>query len=91
MTAEITIPLDSDRAHFVPQAALTLNDAGEMGVRTVEDGAALFRAAKILREETNGVWLAGLPPEADIIYVGQEFVADGRAVTPVYKDWSPQG
>lgn len=91
MTAEIAIPMKSDRAHLVPQAALTLNDAGELGVRVVEDGRARFRAAEILREETGGVWLSGLPAEADIIYVGQEFVADGRAVNAVFKDWSPQG
>ena len=57
----------------------------------MEDGRARFRAAEILREETAGVWLSGLPEEAEIIYVGQEFVDEGRSVNAVYQDWSPRG
>jgi multidrug efflux system membrane fusion protein len=91
MTAEITVPLEPGRAHLVPQAALTLNDAGELGVRVVEDGRARFIAAGVLREERQGLWLSGLPEEAAIIYTGQEFVSDGRRVEAVYKDWRPQG
>lgn len=88
MTAEIAIPLASGRAHLVPQAALTLNDAGDMGVRLVEDGRARFAPAEILREERGGVFVSGLPPEAAVIYVGQEFVSDGRAVNATFKPWS---
>jgi multidrug efflux system membrane fusion protein len=89
VTAEIMIPLAGAEAHLVPQAALTLNDAGELGVRTVVDGKAKFRRVEILREEPRGLWLTGLPPEAEIIYVGQEFVSDGRAVAAKREPWSP--
>ena len=89
MTAEIMIPLDGARAHLVPQAALTLDDDGRLGVRAVEDGRARFRPARILREEPRGLWLAGLPETVEIIYVGQEFVADGRAVDARRQPWSP--
>lgn len=88
MTAEILIPVASDRAHLVPQAALTLNDAGVLGVRTVgEDGRAKFLGAGILREDARGIWLTGLPEEVGVIYVGQEFVADGRELDVTWKDW----
>jgi multidrug efflux system membrane fusion protein len=87
MTAEIFIPLQGGRAHIVPQAALTLNDAGELGVRTVRDGKAHFLPVKVLRDEMRGVWLTGLPDEVDIIMVGQEYVSEGRAITPTYSKW----
>jgi hypothetical protein len=35
------------------------------------------------------VWLAGLPDEATVILVGQEFVTDGVAVTAVEQAVSP--
>ena len=84
MTAEILIGLESEPAHFVPQSALTLDDAGRLGVRLVEDGAARFAPAEILADSPNGVWLAGLPDEAEIIVVGQEFVGDGRPLDVSY-------
>ena len=87
MTAEILIPLPADRAHLAPQAALTLNDAGQLGVRTAQDGVAKFLPAEILREDQGGLWLTGLPEQVSIIYVGQEFVSDGRPVEVTLKPW----
>ncbi len=37
-TAEILIAAPGNRAHLLPQSALTLNDAGALGVRIVETG-----------------------------------------------------
>lgn len=88
MTAEIMVPLAGAEAHLVPQAALTLDDAGRLGVRVVEDGRARFLPATILREEPRGLWLEGLPAEAQVIYVGHEFVSDGRAVEVLIEPWS---
>jgi multidrug efflux system membrane fusion protein len=80
MTAEILIGLEPASAHFLPQSALTLDDAGVLGVRLAVEGVARFAPATILRDTPDGVWLAGLPPEADVIVVGQEFVSDGAPV-----------
>ena len=91
MTAEIAIPLAGQRAHLIPQAALTLNDAGEMGVRTAKDGEARFLPVTVLRDEQRGVWVLGLPETADVIYVGQEYVSEGRAITPTFTDWDVNG
>jgi multidrug efflux system membrane fusion protein len=84
MTAEILIGLDSEPAHFAPQSALTLDGAGRLGVRLAQDGRARFAPVEILADAPDGVWLSGLPEEADIIVVGQEFVADGSPVAPRY-------
>ncbi|WP_316014175.1 efflux RND transporter periplasmic adaptor subunit [Roseobacter sp. HKCCA0434] len=84
-TAEILIALDGVRAHLLPQTALTLDDAGTLGVRLVVEDAARFAPVEVIRDGADGVWVAGLPAEADVIVVGQEFVSDGRAVTATYR------
>lgn len=89
MTAEIAVPLASGRGHLAPPSALTLDDAGRLGVRLVEDGRAKFHPVEIVREERGGIWVSGLPDTAEIIFVGHEFAADGRAVIATYEDWEP--
>ncbi|MEO0682312.1 MAG: efflux RND transporter periplasmic adaptor subunit, partial [Pseudomonadota bacterium] len=74
--------------HLTPQHVLTLDDAGRMGVRLVQDGRARFAAVEVLRETPEGLWLDGLPETADIIFVGQEYVGEGRAVEVTLEDWS---
>lgn len=90
MTVEIAVPLPSGRGHLVPQAALSLDDAGRLGVRVVEDGRARFHEVRILREDRRGLWLGDLPESAEIIFVGHEFVADGRPVSVTYEDWDAE-
>ncbi|MGB0498206.1 MAG: efflux RND transporter periplasmic adaptor subunit [Rubricella sp.] len=85
-TVELSIALEGEPAHFLPQAALTLDDAGRLGVRVAEEGVARFHAVSILRDESDGVWLSGLPPQADVIVVGQDFVSDGGAVSVTYAE-----
>jgi membrane fusion protein, multidrug efflux system len=70
-------------AHAVTPAALTLDDAGVLGVRHVDpDGVVRFAAVELLRDTPEGAWIAGpdLPMRARIIVAGQEDVAAGQAV-----------
>ncbi|MCV2881539.1 efflux RND transporter periplasmic adaptor subunit [Actibacterium sp. XHP0104] len=84
-TVEMVLASGDRSAHLVPQSALTLNDAGEIGVRIVGDGnQALFVPVTVLRDSIQGVWLAGLPETADIITIGQEYVSDGVPVQPSF-------
>ena len=80
MTAELKIELPAEIAHKIPQTALTLDDDGRLGVRIAESGEARFVPTRIVVEETDGVWVTGLPDTAQVIVVGQEFVRHGRAV-----------
>ncbi|MCC6006966.1 MAG: efflux RND transporter periplasmic adaptor subunit [Rhodobacteraceae bacterium] len=80
VTAEILVQAESARAHLVPQSALTLDDAGRLGVRLAEDGRARFKPVRILRDDPEGVWVLGLPEIAPVIVLGQEFVTDGAPV-----------
>ena len=86
-TVEIIVASDGRQAHLVPQSSLTLNDEGELGVRTVAaDNTTLFMPVTLLRDTVDGVWVADLPDEVNIITVGQEFVIDGVPVDPTYAE-----
>src|SRR6056297_663612 len=86
-TAEIVISAAGTKAHLVPQSALTLDNDGTLGVRLVSDeNTAPFMPVSLLRDTPNGVWLSGLPDEANVIIIGQEYVTDGVKVTPSYQE-----
>jgi multidrug efflux system membrane fusion protein len=88
-TASIQIAAEGAKAHLLPQSALTLNNEGQLGVRTVGSGNIVnFMPIRLLRDSADGVWVGGLPETADVIVVGQEFVTAGVAVEPTYRDAS---
>lgn len=84
LTAEGIVATEGTRAHLVPQSALTLDDAGRLGLRLVEDGVARFAPADVVRDTPEGVLLSGLPDEIEVIVTGQDFVTDGQAVAVTY-------
>jgi len=86
-TAELMIGTAGKPAHLLPASALTLDDNGRLGIRAVDaEMRATFMPVTLQRDTVDGVWLEDLPNEVDVIVVGQEFVIDGVAVTPTYKD-----
>jgi multidrug efflux system membrane fusion protein len=88
-TAEIAIASAGVKAHLIPQSAMTLNDEGTLGVRLVSDAAIVFFAPiGIMRDTKDGVWVTGLPAEANIIVAGQEYVTAGVTVAPTYEELS---
>lgn len=86
-TAEIAIASAGVKAHLIPQSAMTLNDEGTLGVRLVDaDHIVDFAPIEIMRDNAKGVWVTGLPPEADVIVLGQEFVTAGVQVAPTWEE-----
>jgi multidrug efflux system membrane fusion protein len=85
-TSDIFIALSGKKGHLLPQSALTLNQDGIMGIRAVENGTAKFIPVQVIRDNVEGIWVAGLPEQIDIIVVGQEYVTDGRDVAVTYKE-----
>lgn len=84
ITAAVKLSLDAVPAHFLTPAILTLNDAGQLGVKLVDDAdSVVFQPVRIIASQAEGMWLADLPERARIVVVGQEFVADGQKVTAV--------
>jgi multidrug efflux system membrane fusion protein len=83
-TAELFIPAEVVNAHRVSPSLLTLDDAGNIGIKIInEAGAVEFIAADIALSSSDGVWIAGLPNTATIITVGQGFVTSGSIVEAV--------
>jgi multidrug efflux system membrane fusion protein len=81
ISAEAKIPTGSVMAHFVSPAALSLNDQGKLGVKTVnEDNEVAFYTATIVLSDVSGAWITGLPAHARIITLGHGFVQIGEEV-----------
>jgi multidrug efflux system membrane fusion protein len=86
-TAEISIASDGTQAHLLPQSALTLDDSGALGVRTVDEKSqVLFFETDLIRDTMKGVWLKGLPEKTNVIVLGQEYVTDGVEVQQVFQE-----
>lgn len=86
LTTQIRIPVREVMAQKISPALFALNDAGEIGVRTVdENGVVVFHLVQIVREAADGVWVAGLPDVATLITVGQELVVPGEIVEVDYE------
>lgn len=83
ITADIRIRSSSVPAMQLSPAILSLDDSGKIGVKIVENGIARFFAVALVADDKDGVWVAGLPDEATVITVGQEYVKDGEAVNAV--------
>jgi multidrug efflux system membrane fusion protein len=83
-TAELRVPAEVVLAHRISPSLLTLDDAGNVGVKIVNDqGEVEFVVADIALSSYDGVWLAGLPETATIITVGQGYVAPGSVVAAI--------
>ena len=81
MTAEMRLPRSAIKAHKLSPAFLTLADDGRVGVRLVNTESRVeFKPVAIVGETRQAIWVTGLPEEANVIVVGQEFVRQGDLV-----------
>lgn len=83
ISAEVRVPTGEVVAHFLSPAILSLGPSGALGVKTVDaEDRVAFHEVDIVRAQTDGVWVSGLPQSARIITVGQGFVSAGEEVLP---------
>lgn len=81
VTTEVAINVGEMAAHKVSPALLTLDDAGSIGVRIVgDDDRVAFAAVEVVADDSDGVWVSGLPPVATLITVGHQYVVAGQQV-----------
>lgn len=86
ITTEIRLPVERYAAHRVPSALLALDDAGDLGIRILDqDNVVRFVNVEILKDTPSGLWVRGLPDPATIITVGQELVTPGEIVEPTFE------
>lgn len=87
MTAKLMIPGETVSAQRVSPSLLTLDGAGNLGIKTLNDaGVVEFHRADIVMSSSDGIWIAGLPHLTTIITVGQGFVNEGALVDAVPED-----
>ena len=75
------LPGEAVKAHRVSPSLFTLNDAGVLGLRTIDrENRVEFYPVSILEDSPDGAWVTGLPERTRLITVGHEFVAEGQLV-----------
>lgn len=83
ISLEVGIPIGDRMAHNISPAILSLDDNGVIGVKLVKEGLVKFMPVKIIDSNNENLWVTGLPDQAEIITVGQEFTVDNQKVNPV--------
>lgn len=83
ISSEVELPLQEVNAIKVSPAILTLDEVGNIGVKTVEDDIVKFTPIQMVKSEEDGVWLTGLDDTVQIITLGQGFVRPGDKVQAV--------
>lgn len=87
VSAELRIPRETEHAHFISPAQLTLASDGTLGVLAVDgDSRAVFHPVRIVRSAVDGLWVADLPETVRLITLGQGFVQPGERVTVLADD-----
>ena len=91
VSAQIAIEGDTILAHKISPSILMLGEAGELGIRTVnEDDQVEFKKIEILEDSMEGIWITGLPKNTRIITIGQEYVFQGQTVNVKEISASPE-
>lgn len=81
MTAELRLTAATQPALTVPRSILTLNEAGQVGLRVVTEGdIAAFLPVDLIDDTEAGFVVTGVPQGARVIVAGQDLVRDGDAV-----------
>lgn len=75
------VPRQKVAAHYISAGLLTLNNQGDIGVKTLNlEGLVEFYPVTIITSDVNGMWVSGLPVRARVITSGQGFAPIGQAV-----------
>jgi len=83
VTATVKIISGVTLAQQVPGHILTMADSGKLGIRYIDSANIVrFAQTKTIDENSNGMWVTGLPDDARIIIEGQDFVSVGMEVDP---------
>lgn len=81
LTASIHIQLPQTTAIKISPALLSLSKEGQMGLKYVDaDNIVQFAPITLIKAESDGVWVSGLPNPVNLIMVGQSFVNAGQRV-----------
>lgn len=81
VASQVLVAADELQAHRIPASLLALGDSGEVGVKVLDDDNSVrFSPVTLVGDDSEGVWVTGLPPRVQLITVGQEYVSIGEEV-----------
>ena len=84
VSTEVHIATAPTAAHRISPALLSLDTAGRLGVKSVSrQGVVEFHRVGIIRADSHGAWVTGLPDPVRVITVGHGFVQAGESVLAV--------
>jgi len=84
ITTDLVIPTAAVQAHVISPSLLTLDDEGQLGVRTLtNDFVVKSVRITLIGDHDRGVWVSGLSNRALVVTQGQEYVSDGESVEAV--------
>jgi len=88
ITATVSIQSDFVEAQHIPSKILSLDENGAVGVRYIDyDDRVHFAEVNMIDEDSNGIWVTGLPAQTRIIIEGQDFVSVGSQISPQSADY----
>ncbi|MCH2548243.1 MAG: efflux RND transporter periplasmic adaptor subunit [Alphaproteobacteria bacterium] len=81
ISAEMRLPAGNAMAYNIAPSTLSQNEAGEVGVKTVdENGIVQFKTITVLEDDDKGFWVGGLPASITLVTTGQGFVNAGQSI-----------
>lgn len=81
LSVEVDLELDETKAIQVSAALLGLDEEGNPGIKWVDaSNVVQFTPINIVRTDSSGIWLSGIPENARVITQGQGFVRAGDKV-----------
>lgn len=84
VTAEVSLWLAAVPATRVPRSVLTFSAEGRLGVRAVNnEDVVIFIPVDLVEDESQFLWVSGIPNGTRLIVQGQDFVKEGQKVEPV--------
>ncbi len=87
VSVQVRIPVERVMAHRVSPALVALDDQGRLGIRSVgDDDRVMFHEIDVVRADSQGIWVTGLPEEVRVITIGHGFVNAGETVRTVMED-----
>lgn len=84
LTAQVEIAVASKSAYNIKPSSLTLNDAGDVGVKTVGDSDEVaFIPVTVIDDNPQSLWITGLNGDVRVVTVGKDFIIPGQIVEAV--------
>jgi multidrug efflux system membrane fusion protein len=81
VAAEVQVQSRSVEAHRVPAALFSLDDQGNLLLKVLDDeNRVLSLPVSMIGDDSQGVWVTGLPSKVRLITVGHEYVLAGEQV-----------